>query len=149
MSKNTMPSLAALLGLLAIAGYQNRDKIGELLKGATGGAQPGGSEGGLLGSAVKSVTDMFGGQAPDVKGGISDVVDKFRNAGHGSAADSWVGTGANADVTPDQTASALGPDIIDALVKQTGLTRDELLKRLSQILPQAVDTMTPGGKFAS
>lgn len=35
-----MPSLAALLGLLAIAGYQNRDKIGELLKGVT---NPGGA----------------------------------------------------------------------------------------------------------
>jgi uncharacterized protein YidB (DUF937 family) len=30
------PSLTALLGLLAIAGYQNRDKIAELLKGGAG-----------------------------------------------------------------------------------------------------------------
>ena len=29
-----MPSMTALLGLLALAGYQNRDKLGELLKGA-------------------------------------------------------------------------------------------------------------------
>ena len=29
-SRNTMPSLAALLGLLAVAGYQNRDKLGQL-----------------------------------------------------------------------------------------------------------------------
>jgi uncharacterized protein YidB (DUF937 family) len=29
-----MPSMTALLGLLAIAGYQNRDKIAEMLKGA-------------------------------------------------------------------------------------------------------------------
>ena len=36
-----MPSMTALLGLLALAGYQNRDKLGELLKGATGGGQPG------------------------------------------------------------------------------------------------------------
>ena len=31
-----MPSMTALLGLLALAGYQNRDKIAEMLKGATG-----------------------------------------------------------------------------------------------------------------
>ena len=29
---NKMPSLAALLGLVAIAGYQNRDKIGDFIK---------------------------------------------------------------------------------------------------------------------
>jgi uncharacterized protein YidB (DUF937 family) len=37
-----MPSITALLGLLALAGYQNRDKLGELLKGASGSTgQPG------------------------------------------------------------------------------------------------------------
>jgi hypothetical protein len=49
-----MPSMTALLGLLAIAGYQNRDKLAELLRGA-GGAAPGSSGtsqplGGLLGN---------------------------------------------------------------------------------------------------
>ena len=32
---NRMPSLTTLLGMLALAGYQNRDKISEMLKGAT------------------------------------------------------------------------------------------------------------------
>jgi uncharacterized protein YidB (DUF937 family) len=32
-------------------------------------------------------------------------------------------------------------------VKQTGLSRDELLKRLSQVLPEAVDKMTPEGRL--
>ena len=35
---NGMPSLTALLGLLALAGYQNREKISEMLKGATASA---------------------------------------------------------------------------------------------------------------
>jgi uncharacterized protein YidB (DUF937 family) len=47
-----MPSMTALLGLLAIAGYQNRDKLAELLKGAgASNPEPGGSgqpPGGLL-----------------------------------------------------------------------------------------------------
>ena len=29
-----LPSMTALLGLLAIAGYQNRDKLAEMLNGA-------------------------------------------------------------------------------------------------------------------
>ena len=36
-----MPSMTALLGLLALAGYQNRDKLAELLKGAVTGPSPG------------------------------------------------------------------------------------------------------------
>ena len=32
---NGMPSMTALLGMLALAGYQNRDKISEMLGGAT------------------------------------------------------------------------------------------------------------------
>jgi uncharacterized protein YidB (DUF937 family) len=31
---NRMPSMTALLGMLALAGYQNRDKISEMLRGA-------------------------------------------------------------------------------------------------------------------
>ena len=51
-----MPSMTALLGLIALAGYQNRDKLAELLKGTgSSNTQPGstnqqGPLGGLLGS---------------------------------------------------------------------------------------------------
>ena len=38
-----MPSMVALLGLLAVAGYQNRDKIAEMLGGLK--QEPGGGSG--------------------------------------------------------------------------------------------------------
>ena len=141
MSNKTMPSLAALLGLLAVAGYQNREKIGEFLKGA--------SNSGTADKLVKGATDMAGslGVPASVTDGLKGVVDSFRTAGHGDVADSWVGTGANQPVTTEQTEKAIGPDLIDQLAKQTGLTRDDLLARLSQILPEAVDKMTPDGRL--
>jgi uncharacterized protein YidB (DUF937 family) len=46
-----LSSMTALLGLLAVAGYQNRDKIAEVLGGlgkGTTGATGGGGLGGLL-----------------------------------------------------------------------------------------------------
>lgn len=46
------PSMTALLGLLAVAGYQNRDKLADLLRGSQNGpgsAGQGSSLGGLLG----------------------------------------------------------------------------------------------------
>ena len=156
MTKSSMPSLAALLGLLAVAGYQNRDKLGELfsgLKKPAGGAggAPAAAGGGVLGGIFKSVTDAFGGGDPAaaVNSGVTDIVGKFRKAGQGSAADSWVAKGPNQAVTPSQTEGALGGDLIDLLVKQTGLSREELLARLSAVLPQAVDHMTPDGRLAS
>jgi uncharacterized protein YidB (DUF937 family) len=113
-----MPSLAALLGLVAVAGYQNRDKIGEFVKGigATG------------------------------TGGLGDLVDHFRKNGLGQATDSWVGKGENTPVTETQVEGGLGTDLIEILVKQTGLSREELLARLSKTLPAAVDKLTPDGK---
>lgn len=173
-NKSGLPSLAALLGLLAVVGYQNRDKIAEVLNQHMGqgrapadpnapaapgdgglfgglaesvGAAAGG--GGLLGGIIKGATDLAAkaGVSPDVIGGLGGVVDSFRNAGHGAAADSWVGTGPNQAVTPAQTEQALGPDLIDILVKQTGLSKEDILGRLSEVLPKAVDTMSPDGKL--
>ena len=141
MGSSSMPSLTALLGLLAIAGYQTRDKIAEMIKGVTsGGSAPAG--------VPKSITDAVSGAGSGgLTGALGDIINKFRTAGHGPVADSWVAKGPNQSVTPQQTSGALGGDLLDTLAQQTGLSRDELLKRLSQILPQAVDQMTPAGKL--
>lgn len=151
MKNSSMPSLAALLGLLAVAGYQNRGKIGDLLKQATGsgGDTTGtGASGGLLGGVMKNVTDALGGgDGAGVKGGIADIVDSFRGAGQGSAADSWIAKGPNQPVTPAETETALGGDLVDMLVKQTGLNREDILDRLAKVLPEAVDKMTPDGRL--
>ncbi|MEI7601014.1 MAG: YidB family protein [Aestuariivirga sp.] len=131
---NRMPSLAALLGLVAVAGYQNREKIGEFVKNMQGGATaPAGAGQALPGGAAT--------------GGLGDLVEHFRNSGLGKQADSWVSTGQNEPVDEDQMGQALGPDLLDTLAQQTGLSRAELLKRLSAVLPQAVDHMTPGGNL--
>jgi len=133
-----MPSLAALLGLLAVAGYQNRDKIGDFLNQMM---KPGGDPGATGGPSLS------GDPAKTVQGGLADVVDRFRNIGQGNAADSWVAKGPNTPITPNHTESALGPDLIDMLVQQTGLSREELLSRLSRVLPEAVDKLTPDGRL--
>ena len=146
---NRMPSLAALLGLVAVAGYQNRDKIGEFIRnmqspGAAGGGLPGGA--GTLPGGAGSLPGGVGAGG-GVLGGLGDLMDKFRNAGLGQKADSWVASGQNEPVDANEMGQALGPDLIDSLAKQTGLDPQEILKRLSQVLPQAVDHLTPDGKL--
>ena len=138
------PSMTALLGLLAIAGYQNRDKIAEMLRGAQGGAGTGQSGlGGLLGKLSGGLG--AGGVGGLLSGGIGELVDRFKQSGQADTVDSWVGTGPNKQIAPSQVEQAIGPDVLETLSTQTGLSRQELLARLSRELPNAVDKYTPQG----
>ena len=144
------PSLAALLGLLAVAGYQNRDKLAEMLKGAQGKSGPSPNDppgrsapapdnlGGLLGGT--SVGGLLGN-------GLRDLIDGFKSSGQGEIADSWVRTGPNKPVSPQELERAISPEIWAALSDQTGLSKQELLSRLSRELPEAVDKYTPEGRL--
>jgi uncharacterized protein YidB (DUF937 family) len=141
-----MPSLAALLGLIAVAGYQNRDKIGDFVKGL-GNSDPASPGGGMLENFKKSFGN--GPLGADISGGLGELIERFRANGHGAKADSWVADGPNPAISDSQVEQALGVDLIDDLVKQTGLSREQLLSRLAQVLPDIVDKMTPSGRVAA
>ena len=147
-----MPSMTALLGLLAVAGYQNRDKIKEMLGGLQ--QQPGGGAGqgnlqGSTGGVLGKLGGMLGGASAGslLSGGLRDLVERFQQNGQGQAADSWVKTGPNQPLQPDQLEQAIGPDVLNTLSQQTGLSREELLSRLTRELPEAVDKFTPEGRL--
>ena len=146
-----MPSMVALLGLLAVAGYQNRDKIAEALGGLNRGSGatpgPGGQAGG--GGILGNLGGMLGGASAGgmLSGGLRDLIDRFRQNGHAETADSWVSKGPNQPVRTDQIEQAIGPDVLNTLTQQTGLSREELLSRLSRELPGAVDKFTPEGRL--
>ena len=144
-----MPSLTALLGLLAIAGYQNRDKLAEML-GGTGSADRSGEQrqpglGGLLGN----LTGALGGAGAGglLNSGLGELLDRFKQNGQGEAAESWINDGPNKEVSPPQLKQAIGQDVLAALEQQTGLSQDELIARLSRELPTAVDKYTPDGRL--
>jgi uncharacterized protein YidB (DUF937 family) len=145
MASRGFPSMTALLALLAIAGYQNKDKIAEWLNKNRQG-QPGtpGQNGGLGG-----LLDKVGGAGAGgvLSGGLGELLDRFKQSGQGETADSWVQTGPNKPVSPTQLEQAIGSDVLDTLSQQTGLSRQELLARLSRELPEAVDKYTPQGRL--
>lgn len=145
MSKRSA-ALTALLGLVAVAGYQNRDKIGTWIKDMSG-KDPMASATGAIESVKQTLGD--GPVASKITGGLTELVNVFKSNGQGDKADSWVSTGPNAAISDKEVGTALGDDVIDGLVKQTGLSRDELLARLSKVLPEAVNQMTPDGKIPS
>lgn len=151
---NKMPSMLALLGLLAVAGYQNRDKISEALQGMKDRNQsPDGQPRDGLGGILDGLGDLLGGGGAaagggGLAGGLGDLMDSFRNSGQAEVADSWVTPGVpTKGLRPDEVERAIGADNLDELSRRTGLTRDELLQRLSKAIPENVDRMTPDGRF--
>ena len=147
-----MPSMVALLGLLAVAGYQKRGKIAEALAGLK--QQPGGGSGqnnqpGGQGGVLGNLGGLLGGASMGsvLSGGLRDLVERFKQNGQGQAADSWVKPGPNQQLGPQQLEQAIGPDVLNTLSQQTGLSREELLSRLTRELPAAVDEFTPEGRL--
>lgn len=151
-----MPSMVALLGLLAMAGYQNRDKLAEVIRGmgqnrdripGEGARQEGRQQEGL-GGLLGGLGGLLGGASTGsvLSGGLGDLVDRFKQAGQGEAAESWVRKGPNQTISTDELERALGPDVVATLSEKTGLSRDELLSRLARTLPEAVDNLTPDGR---
>ena len=141
------PSMTALLGLLAVVGYQNRDKLAEILggQGSPGAPGQGGQQGGL--GQVLGGLGGKGGVGGLLGGGLGELLDRFKQNGQGDVADSWVARGPNKEVAPHQLEQAIGADVVATLSKHTGLSREEILARLSRELPQAVDKYTPEGRL--
>jgi len=97
--------------------------------------------GGLVGGGLAAVV----GRLIDDQGGVAGLVSKFEKGGLGAIAQSWVGTGANAPVSGDQLHNVLGSDLIQQLAAKAGMSPQDLVHKLSEILPGVIDKMTPGG----
>ena len=149
MSDEGHPTLTALLGLLAITGYQNRDKLADLFRTSgepagqpevqsTDSAPSGGGLSGMIGGA---------GIASVLHGGFSELIKRFNQSGHKDLADSWVSVDQNKVASEGQVTKVIGRDVLDSLSERTGLPSDEIARRLAVVLPEAVDKYTPDGRL--
>jgi uncharacterized protein YidB (DUF937 family) len=137
--------LGDILGGMLGGGGRSPGGLGDILGGSAGPGSSGGLGGGL-GSVLGGL--LGGGAAGSVlNGGLRNLVSEMEENGQGSAAQSWVGHGANQAVTPGDLASALGAEDIDAVAQQTGMSREQLLTQLSQHLPEFVNQLTPDGRL--
>ena len=82
----------------------------------------------------------------DKAGGIQGIIEKFQSSGLGDTVASWVGTGQNQPVTPDQISQALGQDNIQVVVKQANIPAEQSGSILSALLPVLIDQLTPNGQ---
>lgn len=111
--------------------------VNALVKKVTSGAQ--GSQG-----TLSSLMNTMGGQT---HAGFNNLLSTLTNNGMADQVKSWVGKGANCDVSGQQVATALGPDTMNQLAQSTGLSPNEAADHLAQQLPTVVDKLTPDGSL--
>ena len=119
--------------------------IGALAGGGQGNAQGGGMGGGQ-GALLNIVMGMLANSGQGGAGGIGDLIGRFQQGGLGNVVGSWIGTGQNLPVSPDQLQSVLGSDTIANIAQQLGLSHGDAASQLSHMLPQVIDKLTPNGE---
>jgi uncharacterized protein YidB (DUF937 family) len=150
-SSGMSPIAMAILGLLA---YKAVKHLGgsQPSPGSTapGGVATAGAQGGGLGNLLKGGLGglLAGGAAGGVlSGGLNDLLKQFQEKGQSDVANSWVGKGPNKQISPDVLSKVLSEDQIKMLTQQTGMSREELIKALSDQLPDVVNHLTPEGRI--
>jgi uncharacterized protein YidB (DUF937 family) len=138
------PIMVGLMGLLAYRTLKGKGKLADMLGTNQAGANQAGTD---AGGAPTSggLGGMLGGGA--LGAGLKDLLDRFRQNGQDDKVQSWVSTGANKSIAPNELEQALGEERIQWLVEQTGMPREQLLDGLSGELPQAIDKLTPDGRL--
>lgn len=102
---------------------------------------------GLGDKAGNLVSSLLGIIANPANGGFSGFIDRFKDAGLGDAAESWIASGDNTPITDSQVEAAFGNDTIDSIASQSGVDRAAAVSALGSITPQVVDALTPDGEI--
>jgi uncharacterized protein YidB (DUF937 family) len=136
------PIMLGLMGLLAYRTLKGKGKLADML----GTNQPGANQAGTDAGGAPTTGGLGGVLGGGALGaGLKDLLDRFRQNGQDDKVQSWVSTGANKSIAPDEIEKSLGEERIQWLMEQTGMPREQLLDGLSGELPQAIDKLTPDG----
>ena len=96
---------------------------------------------GIIGGAMASVVNNL----IQEHGGVGGIVNELQSKGLGDTVKSWVATGPNQPVSGAALHDAFGETTMAELAARHGMTTAELSEKLAQVLPQAVDGLTPDG----
>jgi uncharacterized protein YidB (DUF937 family) len=109
--------------------------------GMLGGNSP---DGPATGALVQQITQILAANAQG--GGLGGLVQSFERMGLGHIVNSWIGTGQNLPISPEQLQQVLGQGRIGQIAQSLGLQPDQVATQLSQLLPHVVDQVTPQGQ---
>jgi uncharacterized protein YidB (DUF937 family) len=111
------------------------------------GSMLGGSQQQGSGALINIVAGMLAQSDQGGAGGLGALVEQFQRGGLGDVMNSWIGSGENQPIAPDQLGNVLRGDLLSQLTQHTGMNQGDLLGQLSQLLPQMVDKATPEGRI--
>ncbi len=97
--------------------------------------------GGAIGAEMVTVVNGF----IEKHGGVKGLAEQFQQQGLGPTIQSWIGTGENKPISPAEVHKALGSNEVQELATKLGIPPDELAAKLADVLPKAVDKLTPAG----
>ncbi len=80
-------------------------------------------------------------------GGLTGLIETFKNKGLGEIVSSWISTGQNLPVSVDQLKQVLSSEKIQEIATKVGISKDDAARHLSELLPQVIDKLTPDGKL--
>ncbi|HKY64459.1 MAG TPA: YidB family protein [bacterium] len=97
---------------------------------------------------MKMVVQMFSqSSGPGGGNGLNNLLQNFQKNGLGDIVSTWIGTGKNQAISPQQIQQGLGQETLQRMAAQTGSTVENTSNRLADLLPQIVDKLTPGGEI--
>ncbi|HMZ55349.1 MAG TPA: YidB family protein [Nitrospira sp.] len=94
---------------------------------------------------MQAVVGLLGQQS--AVGGLSGLIAAFQKNGLGDIVNSWVSTGKNLPISPQQIQQGLGGDLLKQLAAQAGVSSDAAGNQLANLLPGLIDKLTPDGKL--
>jgi uncharacterized protein YidB (DUF937 family) len=100
---------------------------------------------GLLGGAVGAEMVTVVSSLIQQHGGVQGVVSQLESQGLGGVAKSWISNAPNQPISPAQVHQVFGSDMISQLAAKAGMNPQDLATKLSQMLPAAIDKLTPAG----
>jgi len=100
---------------------------------------------GMLGGAVGVEMATVVNSLIEKHGGLQGIVSQMESQGLGATVRSWVGEGANQAISAAQLHQAFGSDVIQELAAKAGMSPQDLASKLSTVLPQVIDKLTPNG----
>jgi uncharacterized protein YidB (DUF937 family) len=120
--------------------------LGNVIGSALGGGGQAGGANPMLNIVLGMLANNSGAQGAQGGGGLGGLMSQFQSAGLGHVMDSWVGSGDNHAISPDQLTQVLGQGQIGQIAQQLGISHGDAAGQLSQILPQIINHVTPNGQ---
>jgi uncharacterized protein YidB (DUF937 family) len=81
------------------------------------------------------------------QGGLAGLKAKFESEGAGALMQSWISTGPNLPIAPEQLQKIMGQKFVQEMAAKMGIDPQMAQQKLTEMLPKLIDRLTPNGQL--